>query len=233
SLTWWDHLKHRFDTLVWSAGSFLEPVKDLAPALMALGPISAGVSKGVTLMGKGLKALRTGALIPAIASTWAFTAALLANPITWVVVGIGALIAAGILLWKNWDKVTAWLGEKWEWLKNIFGNLWNAAKEWGKNLIDGLVSGINETWNKGKDAVQDFAKGIADRFKSIFGISSPSRLMMEYGEDIVAGLQIGMTAEAPEIPVPDMADAPRGGTGGIGQVTFSPHVEIRIEGNAD
>src|SRR5690606_4572 len=118
-----------------------------APALMALGPISAGVSKGVTHMGKGLKALRSGALIPAIASTWAFTTALLANPITWVVVLIGGLIAAGIALWKNWDQVSAWLHEKWEWISNLFGGMWSAAKDWGKNLIDGFVGGIKDKWN--------------------------------------------------------------------------------------
>lgn len=234
SLTRWDHLKHRFDMLVWSAGSFLEPVKDLAPALMALGPISAGVSKGITLMGKGLRVLWTGALIPTIASTWAWTTALLANPITWVIAGIMALIAAGILLWKNWDQVTTWLGENWEWLKNIFGNLWNAAKDWGKNLIDGFIGGIKDKWNDAKDTVKNFASDLASSFKSFFGISSPSKLMMEYGEDITAGLQIGMTADVPEIPVPDFPDVPQGGgRGGIGQVTFSPNVEIRIEGNAD
>lgn len=36
-----------------------------------------------------------------ISSVWAFTAALLANPITWVVIGIVALIAAIILLWNK------------------------------------------------------------------------------------------------------------------------------------
>src|SRR5690606_13575087 len=113
----------------WSAGSFLEPVKDLAPALMALGPISAGVSKGASWISKAFKK-KTDATKAATTATRAFNLTLLASPITWVVVGIGALIAAGIALWQNWDKVTAWLGEKWEWLKNIFGNLWNAAKEW-------------------------------------------------------------------------------------------------------
>lgn len=278
SLTWWDHLKHRFDMLVWSAGSFLEPVKDLAPALMALGPISAGVSKGITLMGKGLKVLRAGALIPAIASTWAWTTALLANPITWVIVGIMALIAAVILLWKNWDQVTGWLfglweatKEKvseiwggimdflssfwenikdvfnagaewvrdlftgiWDWVSNLFGNLARSALEWGKGVVDGLVGGIKDKWNDAKDTVKNFASDLASSFKSFFGISSPSKLMMEYGEDITAGLQIGMTADVPEIPVPDFPDVPQGGgRGGIGQVTFSPNVEIRIEGDAD
>src|SRR5690606_5018211 len=119
SLGIWDKLRSKLDMLFWSAGSFLEPVKDLAPALMALGPISAGVGKGFSWLSKIFKTQRT-ATVATTAATGAFNATLLASPITWVVVGIGALIAAGIALWKNWDKVTAWLGEKWEWLKNIF-----------------------------------------------------------------------------------------------------------------
>ena len=90
-------------------------------------------------------------------------------------------------------------------------------------------------WNTAKDAVSDFAKGIADRFKNFFGIKSPSRLMMEYGADITAGLQIGMEEEIPEIPIPEFSDAPlaRGTAGGIGQVNFNPQIIIRIEGNAN
>lgn len=279
SLTWWDHLKHRFDMLVWSAGSFLEPVKDLGPVLIALGPLTKGFSKGLGLLGKGFKLTRA-ALIPTIATTWAWTTALLANPVTWIVLGIVALIAAIVLLWKNWDAVTEWLRNAWntfvdgvmkgiEWIRNLFGgmpgwiqaaiaafmpfigipaliithwdsivefftNLPKKAIEWGKSLIDGFVGGIKEMWNNAVDTVKNFANDIADKFKSFFGISSPSKLMMEYGNDITAGLQIGLTEDIPEIPVPDFPDVPQGGgRGGIGQVTFSPNVEIRIEGNAD
>jgi len=41
----------------------------------------------------------------ATASQWALNAAFAANPALWVVIGIMALIAAGILLYKNWDLV--------------------------------------------------------------------------------------------------------------------------------
>src|SRR5690606_2205313 len=54
----------------------------------------------VNLVMMGKQAIITGitALPGLISSVWAFTAALLANPITWVVVGIVALGAAIILL---------------------------------------------------------------------------------------------------------------------------------------
>lgn len=47
------------------------------------------------------------AIIGATGATWAFTVALLANPITWVVLAVVALGAALFALWKHWDTVGA------------------------------------------------------------------------------------------------------------------------------
>ncbi|TGE36889.1 hypothetical protein E4K67_17470 [Desulfosporosinus fructosivorans] len=65
------------------------------------------------------------------AMTWAqygFNAAMTANPIGLVVVGIGLLVAAGVALWQNWDWVMAkgkelfaWIGKVAEPIKNFFG----------------------------------------------------------------------------------------------------------------
>ncbi|WP_312204913.1 phage tail tape measure protein [Brevundimonas sp.] len=57
----------------------------------------------------------------AIASTWAFTAALLANPITWIVVGIVALAAAAFLIYKNWGAISTWWAGIWTRIKEIGG----------------------------------------------------------------------------------------------------------------
>lgn len=64
------------------------------------------------------------ALVPAIAGAWAFTAALLANPITWIVLAIIALIVIIILLVKNWDKVKA-----------VVIRVWNIVVEWIKGAV--------------------------------------------------------------------------------------------------
>jgi len=49
----------------------------------------------------------------AIASAWSFTAALLANPVTWIVAGIVGLGVALYFLIRNWDRVTAALRRAW------------------------------------------------------------------------------------------------------------------------
>jgi len=60
----------------------------------------------------------TTTLIPSLASAtasaWAFTTALLANPLTWIVVGIVALGAALYLLASNWDDISGWFMGRWE-----------------------------------------------------------------------------------------------------------------------
>jgi len=61
----------------------------------------------------------------ATAGTWAFNAALLANPIGLVVVGIAGLIAAGYQLYKNWDKVSAALVRGWNWVKETAVGVFN------------------------------------------------------------------------------------------------------------
>lgn len=90
----------------------------------------------IGLAGMAKQAIITGvqALPGLIASVWSFTAALLANPVTWIVIGIIALIAAIILLWQNWDSVTAWLSSAW----NGFVNGVKAGFDWVKNLFAGM-----------------------------------------------------------------------------------------------
>lgn len=56
-----------------------------------------------------LRAVITGVT----AVQWGWNAALLANPLTWIVAGITAVVAAGVLLWRNWDIVKAKTSELW------------------------------------------------------------------------------------------------------------------------
>lgn len=59
-------------------------------------------------------------ILTSLPAIWAFTAALLANPLTWIVVGIVALIAVLVALVVYWDDVSAAVGR-------FFLSLWNIA----------------------------------------------------------------------------------------------------------
>lgn len=59
------------------------------------------------------------AIIPKIL---AFSAALLSNPLTWIVAGIVAVVAALYLLWKHWDTVKTAIINGWNWVSQAFSN---------------------------------------------------------------------------------------------------------------
>lgn len=69
------------------------------------------------------------------AAQWAWNAALTANPIGIVIVLIGALVAAGVALWKNWDKMKEKCKELWQSIRSFFNN------------ISGMWEGIVNIWN--------------------------------------------------------------------------------------
>ena len=49
----------------------------------------------------------------------------------------------------------------------------------GKSLIDGFWKGIQDRWNGLKGKVEGFGKGIVKKFKDVFGIKSPSKVMRD------------------------------------------------------
>ncbi|WLQ14396.1 phage tail tape measure protein [Hahella aquimaris] len=79
-----------------------------------------------TYLAAGAFSAMRAALLTGAAATWAFSTALLANPITWIVLGVVALIAALAALVIYWDEVSAavsaalgWIVEKWTGLRGI------------------------------------------------------------------------------------------------------------------
>lgn len=62
----------------------------------------------------------TTALGSATTAMAAFNAVMLANPIGLVAAAIGLLVAGIVILWKNWDKVTASVKRAWETMKGAY-----------------------------------------------------------------------------------------------------------------
>jgi hypothetical protein len=86
------------------------------------------------------------ATVIATAVTWAYNAALLANPLTWIVLAVVALIAVVILLWKNWASVTGWLTGAWQAIKGaavaVFGWLAGFFRQWGLVILAVILGPI-------------------------------------------------------------------------------------------
>ena len=72
----------------------------------------------------------------------------------------------------------------------------SAFKDIGKDLINGLWNGIKGQWNKLKNKVEDLGQGIVKKFKSVFGIKSPSRVFRdEIGKFLPLGMEEGFDDE--------------------------------------
>ena len=91
------------------------------------------------------------------------------------------------------NKIPSKIGEA---IVNGFGKI----KEIGGNLMSGIVNGIKEKWNNLKKSVENLGGAIVNKFKSIFGIKSPSRVMKkEIGINLGLGVVKGLEATERDI----------------------------------
>lgn len=133
----------------------------------------------------------TGVTTIATAVTGAFSAvmAFLTSPITLVIAAITLLVVAGVLLYKNWDKIKAQAKELWESIKKTFSGIgdWfgkkvKAIKDkfkdiggWFKDKFKGAYknvtnafSNIGDWFGKKRDAINNKFKDIGGWFKDKF-----------------------------------------------------------------
>ncbi len=86
-----------------------------------------------------------GAFAVLVGVCLAFNTALLANPITWVIAGIMALIAAIVLCITYWEEIITWVGKAWDGVVAV----WQVAANWfNDNVITPIVDffrGLFET----------------------------------------------------------------------------------------
>lgn len=72
----------------------------------------------------------------------------------------------------------------------------SAFKDIGKNLMNGLWNGLKSTWEGLKKGVADLAGSIVSKFKSVFGIRSPSRVFKDQiGKYLAQGVGVGFEDE--------------------------------------
>ncbi|WP_208850054.1 phage tail tape measure protein [Paenibacillus artemisiicola] len=92
-----------------------------------------------------------------------FKTVMSANPFGLIAIGIGLAVAAGVLLYKNWDKVIAWAQKLGANISDIWGTI--------QTTITGAVSKVAawlESFPLGQSIVQSFRDAVAN-VKMIFG----------------------------------------------------------------
>lgn len=77
-------------------------------------------------------------------------------------------------------------------IKSTFDNF--SLFDIGKNLIQGLIDGVNNMIETAKNAVANVGNAVIDKVKNVLGIHSPSTVFAEIGGYIDQGLANGITA---------------------------------------
>tara|TARA_R110001606_G_scaffold364986_1_gene519709 strand:+ start:30115 stop:33528 length:3414 start_codon:yes stop_codon:yes gene_type:complete len=155
----------------------------------AASAVSTGVMTAAT-------AVWTTVTTVAATATWAFGAAVafLTSPIGIVVIAIGALVAAGVLLYKNWDKISEWANTKWAAIESTIRGKVNAAKE-----------AISNAWAAAKTATVNKFNEIKSSITTT--LAELPKKMLTIGKQVVQGLIDGITGGASKVisAIGDMA----------------------------
>ncbi|UPK45896.1 hypothetical protein [Paenibacillus pabuli] len=99
-----------------------------------------------------MTAFRTGTLAATVAQ-WGLNAAFLANPMTYVILGIAALVAGIVWAIKHWDLIKATMSAFWEWTKSVFS---------------GIGAWFSERWTEAYNAATTAFGGLTSWFGGIF-----------------------------------------------------------------
>ena len=142
----------------------------------------AGIAAAIVAVNVGMKVYNAYTKIAA-AVTWAWNAALNANPVSLIIIGILALIAALVLAYK-----------KFEWFRDLVNKIWEGIVTGAKFAVD-LIKGYF-------DALIGFWKGVFNGFATAWnatlggiGFTAPSWLKY-----IGLGAIAGKEFRIPEIP---------------------------------
>lgn len=111
--------------------------------------------------------------------------AALTGPIGWIIAGIAALIAIGIALWKNWDKVKEFASKLWNDLKNGFTNVKDVIVNFFTVTIpeafNSFVNKLKSIFDTVKNSVINFFTVIPEAFNSFVEfISGIPETVMEF-----------------------------------------------------
>lgn len=176
-------------------------------AIMGISNTITAISSGLKAIGAARAALSTGATLAEAAATKTATgaqvgmnAAILASPITWIIVGIGALIAVGVLLYKNWDTIKAKATALWAHFGKTFPaikavvmapingiiGLFNGLKQTFSGIIE-FVSGVfTGNWSKAWQGVKDIFGGIFSGLGAL--IKAPLNAVISLVNGAISGI---------------------------------------------
>ena len=179
---------------------------------------------------------------------WAWNAAMTANPVGVVIMGIAALIAIGYVLYQNWDTISSFAATMWEGGKQAIADFcgtisnkvaevcdwvqgkWQALKDFLSHPIDALVN-YNQSLGSAPDVAANAAGGIYNQgsFLTTFAEDSPEAAIPIDGSRRALGLWQETGRRLGALNASGIAPQ-KSGTRST-TINFAP--QITIQGNAD
>lgn len=150
----------------------------------AVGPVVSIVGRLITVVGALSKALMF----------------LAANPVGLVIVAIAALIAIGVLLWRNWDTITAKARDLWSNITGFFGR-----------IRDGVVGAVDTMRQRFAVAMEGIKDAVRTQVNPIIGFYNA---IIGGMEAVIRGIGRGLD-RIPSFTVPDWVPF-------VGGKTFKP-----------
>jgi len=107
-------------------------------------------------------------------------------------------------IWQNtWDAVVSILGNLWGLLQPKLLEIWDNIRGWfddkiedfkqlGRDVINGIINGLDEVGDKIRQTLVDWATRAWDSVKEFFGINSPATKGKDAGKNIGEGLIEGV-----------------------------------------
>lgn len=115
-----------------------------------------------------------------------------------VVIGIAAAIAAGVLLYKNWDKIKECAGALHDWLSEKFNAIKTAVTEAWSNTWDSIADKVNGAVDTVQGAFQSMWDGIRGVINDILGgVEGMANGVVDAVNGMVGALN-GMSFDVPD-----------------------------------
>ncbi|WP_461369092.1 tape measure protein [Candidatus Darwinibacter acetoxidans] len=152
AIEWWTNLDDSTKGLI---------LKIIAIAVVA-GPILIFVGKLITAIGTIIKAFKAvgtvvkvaGVVVKGLGAAFTF----LTSPIGLIVLAIAAVIAIGVLLYKNWDTIKEKAIEIWTTVKDFFGEVIEGIVTFFSELPGKVWKWLTDTYSKAKTWSDDMKK---------------------------------------------------------------------------
>lgn len=126
--------------------------------ISAIGSIAGAISGTIAIVSK-LKTVFTGVQA---AMNMTKLVGLVTSPVGLIIIAITALVAAGILIWKNWDTIKAKALEIWGAISSFFTSTWSSIKSGISSFLSATGKWFTDKWNSIKTTTSNVFNAVKD-----------------------------------------------------------------------